>query len=366
MEPMKRPVFLKPGADDFFLKLHREVQEKILGNQTFRTYGIYKAWLLLALYFGCYAGILVFGDDTLLLYVFYSLTGMSMIVLFINSYHDAVHGSLFRKSKNNGHFTILLEVFGSNSWLWQKRHLTLHHPYPNIQHWDIDIKQSDIVRIFPESHWSSYHKYQHIYMWLIYPLYSLNWLYIRDFRDFFSRRDNYVRRMHAIPKTEIVKLIAAKLFNLFYLIGIPLIVLGQPWYLIVSGWLLMHVSGSILGVIPLISTHVDEHAHFPIAANDGAISSSWAIHQMSVTKDFSAESPVANFLFGGFTHHVAHHLFPGVAHTYYPEITKVIRRYAAEYDLPYTNYPFYKAVLSHFKMLKHHGSRQHLFSSTEI
>jgi len=366
MKPLKRPVFSKPGTDDFYPKLHREVQETILVNQTFRKFGIFKAWFLLVLYFCCYAGILFFGDNAALLYLFYVLTGLTMIVLFVNSYHDAVHGSLFHKPTNNNRFTILLELFGSNSWLWQKRHLTLHHPYPNIQHWDIDIKQSDVVRIFPESRWAWFHRYQHIYMWLIYPLYSLNWLYIRDFRDFFGTRDNYVRRMHAIPKIEIAKLVAAKICNLFYLIGIPMLVLHQPWYVIVSAWLAMHIAGSILGVIPLISTHVDEHAHFPMPAQDGAINSSWAVHQMSVTKDFSAESPVANFLFGGFTHHVAHHLFPGVAHTYYPEITKVIRKYAVEYDLPYTNYPFHKAVMSHFKMLKHQGSREHLFSSSEL
>ena len=242
----------------------------------------------------------------------------------------------------------------------------LHHPYPNVQHWDIDIKQSDIVRIFPESRHLDSHRFQHLYMWFIYPLYSLNWLYLRDFKDFFGSDDNYVKRLGAIPRSEVYKLFAAKILNLIFILGIPALVLKQPFHIILAGWLLMHVSASVLGVIALISTHVDEHAQFPSVGPDGKLDMTWAEHQMSVTKDFSTDSALANFLFGGFTHHVAHHLFPGVAHTYYPAITRIIRRYAHEYNLPYTSYPFQEAVLSHFRMLKKNGADENIFQSAEI
>jgi linoleoyl-CoA desaturase len=366
MHNPNRPVFEKPHRDDFFLKLHHEVQETVLQDKSLHRLNIFKALALLAVYFGCYAGILVFGDNTYLLFGFYILTGASMMVLFINAYHDAAHGALFKKPKYNTAFMYVLELFGSNSWLWQKRHLQLHHPYPNVQNWDIDIRQGDIVRIFPNVPRLPLHKYQHIYMWFIYPLYSLNWLYIRDFRDFFGSGDNYVKRVAEIPKAEFVKLLAAKLFNLFYLIGVPLLLLSQPWTTVVLGWLAMHLSASMLGVVALISTHVDEHSHFPGVPEDGNMGTTWAAHQMLVTKDFSTGSRIANFLFGGFTHHVAHHLFPGVAHTYYPHITPIIRRYAAEYGLPYVNYPFHKAVLSHFRLLKSRGSNENILATGEI
>ncbi len=366
MEPLKRPAFKKPGPDDFFIRLHREVQEKVLGDKSYQRRSVAKGLLLLTAYVLSYAGILAFGNHVTLLYFFYMLTGISMMVLFINSYHDAVHGALFSRPGLNRRFTLILELFGSNSWLWQRRHMHLHHPYPNVQHWDIDIKQSDIVRIFPQSPALDLHRYQHIYMWLIYPLYSLNWLYLRDFKDFFGSRDNYVRRLGDIPRIEFVKLFAAKAFNLGYLVAVPMIVLDQPWHVILLGWLLMHISASVLGVIALISTHVDEHAHFPTAPEDGKMDTTWARHQMMVTKDFSTESPLANFLFGGFTHHVAHHLFPGVAHTYYPAITPIIRRYAQENGLPYTSYPFHEAVISHFRLLRKSGMQDNIFQSAEI
>lgn len=338
----------------------------MLGNPKIQRWNVAKSFLLLAAYLVFYACILVFGNHTGLLFLFYVLLGFSMITLFINAFHDAAHGAVFKKKRHNKLFTHVLELFGSNSWLWAKRHLLLHHPYPNVQHWDTDIKQSDMVRIFPESEVLPQHRYQHIYMWFLYPMYTLNWLFIRDFKDFFGSKDNYVKRVVRIPRAEYVKLFVAKAFNLFYLLAIPMLVLDQPAYMIVLAWLAMHVCGSMLGVIALISTHVDEDAVFPLAPPDGKMDRTWAEHQMLVTKDFSADSPLANFLFGGFTHHVAHHLFPHVAHTYYPYITPIIRRYAAEYNLPYTCYPAYKAIKSHFNLLRKSGMAENILQHGEL
>lgn len=363
---MVKPVYKKADFNDFFKKLQKEVQENVLGDHSIQRKNVIKSFALLFLYFLFYSCTLLFGYSIFLLFLFYILLGWSTIVLFINAFHDAAHGAVFKSKRNNHIFMHVLELFGSNSYLWSKRHILLHHPYPNVQNWDTDIKQSDIVRIFPDSPYLNMHKYQHLYMWLIYPFYTLNWLFIRDFKDFFGTKDNYVKRILSIPRKEYIKLFAAKLFNIFYLIIIPALLLNHPWYIIVMAWIAMHISASLLGVIALISTHVDEDAVFPMPPSDGKMSTTWAIHQMTVTKDFSADSRVANFLFGGFTHHVAHHLFPGVAHTYYPRITPIIRRYAAEYNLPYTCYPFYEAIKSHYYLLKKSGKPENILINGEI
>ncbi|WET02080.1 acyl-CoA desaturase [Flavobacterium sp. YJ01] len=367
MEKLKRPVYLKAGTDDFFKKMRLEVNETVLKKSSLYLLNVVKSLGLLAAFFLFYACILIFGNKTSLLFLFYILSGITMIVLFINAFHDAAHGALFKKPKHNQWFLYVLELFGSNHWLWMRRHIGLHHAYPNVPDWDIDIKQSNIIRIFPNSPLFDYHKYQHIYMWFIYPLYSLNWIYIRDFKDFFGKKDNYVKKVvEEIPRKEVYRLFAAKIINLIYLLFIPMIFLNQPWYTVLLAWLSLHMCGSALGVVALVSTHVDEDANFPNTDEDGNLSATWAMHQMIVTKDFSTESKLANFLYGGFTHHVAHHLFPGVGHTYYPYITPIIRRYAKEYDLPYTSYPFYHAVRSHFRMLKNKGVKENILMTGEI
>jgi linoleoyl-CoA desaturase len=367
MKKLKRPVYHKSNSEDFFKTMRQEVQESVLQNSFLYWYNILKSIGLLLFFFLSYAAILIYGKSTPLLFVFYILCGITMIVLFINAFHDAAHSALFRKPTHNRWFMYVLELFGGNHWLWTRRHINLHHAYPNVPDWDVDIKQSDIIRIFPTSPLVSYHKYQHIYMWLIYPFYSLNWIYIRDFKDFFGSKDNYIKKIvEKIPITEVYKFFAAKVLNLFYLLFIPMALLPQPWYIVLIGWLAMHLCGSMLGVVALVSTHVDEDAHFPQADEDGNLSATWAMHQMIVTKDFSTDSQLANFLYGGFTHHVAHHLFPNVGHTYYPYITPIIKRYAEQYDLPYTSYPFYHAVRSHFRMLKSKGLKENILIIGEL
>lgn len=367
MEKFKRPTYLKPDADDFFKRMREEVNEKVLKNESLYRLNVLKSIGLLMVFFLFYGCVLYFGDSLPLLFLFYILSGITMIVLFINAFHDAAHNALFKNPKSNELFTYVLELFGGNRWLWIRRHIHLHHAYPNVPDWDIDIKQSDIIRIFPNSPLYDYHKYQHIYMWFIYPLYSLNWIYIRDFKDFFGRRNNYVKKVvEKIPTVEVYKLFIAKVVNIFCFLFLPMMVLDQPWYLVFSAWLCMHLFGSALGVVALVSTHVDEDAHFPVTDENGCLSSTWVRHQMMVTKDFSPDSTIANFLYGGFTHHVAHHLFPGVGHTYYPYITPIIKRYAEEYDLPYTSYPFYQAVRSHFRMLKNQGVKENIMMTGEL
>lgn len=361
-----RPEFLRAGKNDFFRKLNKEVQETVLKDKKLQYKNIYKAIFLLLLFLCCYCSILLFGNHTFWLFTFYILMGLSMILLFVNSFHDASHGALFFTKKQNRTFCYIVDLFGSNSEIWMQRHLLLHHPYPNIQHWDCDIKQSNVVRIFPNSPRFSFHQYQHIYIWFLYPLYTLIWLFIRDFKDFFGTKDNYLKRVYSIPRIEYFKLFFFKALNLFYMLGIPYLVLNQSFTTILLAWLVMHLCSSLFGVVALISTHVDEDSIFPMAPVDGKMNTTWMEHQMSVTRDFNAGHPLFDFLYGGFTHHVAHHLFPTVGHTYYPKITPIIKKYADENHMPYTSRHALNAIKSHFKLLKNSGQKDSILFSSEL
>ncbi|MVN21965.1 fatty acid desaturase family protein [Mucilaginibacter arboris] len=363
---INKPVFKKAGNDDFLRTLQKEVNEQVLANKSLQQLIVFKSLSLIVLYFLFYSCILIFGNQTPLLFAFYVLTGFTMILVFLNGFHDAAHGAIFKKRKHNNWFTYILELFGSSNFIWKKRHLLLHHPYPNMQNWDIDIKQSDLVRLFPGSTWLNIHRYQHIYMWFLYFFYSLNWIFVRDFKDIFGTRDNYLKRVVTIPKYEAAKLVAVKLFNIFYMIIVPMLVLAQPWYMVLYAFLVMHLSASAFGVMALLSTHVNEDSVFPMSPADGKMDITWSMYQITVTQDFSTESKLANFLFGGFNHHVAHHLFPTVAHTYYPAITPIIRKYAKNYNLPYQAFSLYKALRSHYTLLKNNAQEENLFVTGEL
>ncbi|HMG09252.1 MAG TPA: hypothetical protein VK609_12120 [Mucilaginibacter sp.] len=132
-EKFIKPLFKKAGEDDFFKQLHKEVQTNVLINKNIQLRIIYKSMFFIALYFTFYSCILLFGNRLQLLFLFYILTGLTMILVFFNAFHDAVHGAVFKTRANNEKLTHILELFGSNNYIWKKRHLLLHHPYPNMQ-----------------------------------------------------------------------------------------------------------------------------------------------------------------------------------------------------------------------------------------
>lgn len=366
MGTLHKPVFDKAPKEDIFKVITAEVHELVKTKPGQIRQGVVKACIFLTTYVLSYLLLLLLGNHGWALFLFYALCGLSMFLVFLNGFHDAAHNALFKSSKANRNFCYILDFFGSNNYIWRKRHLLLHHPYPNIAHWDIDVKQSDLARISPSAKWLPVHQYQHIYMWLLYPMYTLNWLYIRDFRDFFGRQDNYLKRVVKIPRIEYVKLFFFKLLNIGLTIILPILLLNQPWALVLLAWFIMHIVASSFGAIALLSTHVDEEAVFPVPDADGHINNTWFGHQLSVTKDFSTDSKLINYLYGGFSLHVAHHLFPGLSHSYYPAITRIIRKYAKANDLPYTNYPFYKAIRSHYRLLKMNGQEHNLFKTGEL
>src|SRR4029079_5107422 len=103
-----------------------------------------------------------------------------------------------------------------------------HHNYPNVNGWDTDIEQSSLARVFPTGRYSRFHRYQHIYLPILYPLYLANWLLVRDFKDFLIRKKT-VRKLIEIPSGEFVKLFLFKALFIFYIVILPKIILGLSW-----------------------------------------------------------------------------------------------------------------------------------------
>jgi linoleoyl-CoA desaturase len=134
-----------------------------------------------------------------------------LVFTFLNTIHDAVHGTIFKSRRANQLFIYLFDLMGANSYIWKVRHVRFHHNYPNVEGWDTVIKQSPLARVFPNGPYAKLHRYQHIYLPLLYLLYLANWLLVRDFKDYFIRKRT-VRRLVNIPKIEYIKLFLFKGF----------------------------------------------------------------------------------------------------------------------------------------------------------
>jgi linoleoyl-CoA desaturase len=113
----------------------------------------------------------------------------------------------------------------------------------------------------------------------------------------------------------------------------------------------MHlILSMVLSFIFFISHHVSETQYSSV--NLGVLKNSWVEQQVASILDFHAESKAANFFFGGFNAHLAHHLFPDVSHIHYPALTSLIRQSLEKHNIRYNSLSFVKAVQSHLRLLK--------------
>ncbi|MCB9245558.1 MAG: acyl-CoA desaturase [Flavobacteriales bacterium] len=282
----------------------------------------------------------------------YSLMGVLAVLIGLNMGHDAAHGSLSKRKFVNQLGLLAFDLVGANAYMWQNRHVHAHHPFPNVIDLDSDIQQTALVRIFPGDSLRSWQRFQHYYMPLLYLFYIPYWLFYRDIRDFFRPSIGAWKSKGHKPG-QIVRLILAKLFFLYYTLVFPLLFAPVSKATILTGFLLMLICASITVSIALISTHVGEHSKFPEPEQSDQFQHSWAAHQVITTTDFATGNFFITQAFGAFNHHAVHHLFPHICHIHYPELTPILEEVAAKYGIPYTcERKWTRSALSHWRLLR--------------
>ncbi|HEX6914763.1 MAG TPA: fatty acid desaturase [Chitinophagaceae bacterium] len=363
-ESAQKPAFAKNNQEQLFRQLKLEVHETVRQLAPHKQLQItLKAILFPALYLGTYITALKFGQNLGVLYGCYLLLGLLLVLNFLNLIHEAVHGTLFRNKRLNNWYVHFFDLMGANSYIWKIRHTRFHHNYPNVMGWDTDFEQSPIARVFPHGPFSAMHKYQHIYLPLIYPLYLLNWLLVRDFKDFFNKKQ-IVWKAVKIPAIEFVKLFFFKAFFLGYTVIVPKHLLNISWATAISAFLVMVFTASVISLLVLLSPHASTESEFPVPDAEGKMPAPWFVHQLSCTNDVVEDNWFTRFFMGCFNYHIAHHLFPSVNHVYYPEITPIIQRFAESNNLPYRQFPLVTSLRNHYLLLKNNAFHENIFEET--
>jgi linoleoyl-CoA desaturase len=358
-----KPVFRKENNHDIFLSLREKVNQIV--NDLYeerKRIVLLKAILFPLLYIGAYIAAIIWAKSPGVFYGCYFLMGLMVMIIFINLIHDAVHHVLFKNNRLNSLFVHFFDVMGANSYAWKIRHTRLHHNYPNVMGWDSDIDQSPLARIFPHGPFSRVHKYQHIYLPFLYCFYLLNWLLVRDFKDYFNKK-RVIWKVTDIPNAEFVKLFFFKAFFLFYMIVIPVLA-GTSWLQAITGFLLMIFTATIFSLLILLSPHANLDHDFPLPDENNNLPESWFMHQINHTNDVVHDNWFIRFFMGSFNYHVAHHLFPFVSHIYYPEITAALKEQAHKNNLPYKSYTLGHTLISHYRLLKKNRMVENIFEET--
>jgi len=312
----------------------------------------FKAAVFLISLFGLYAAIISN------LFTPWAMFGMAVALGMVSSFvgfnvcHDAIHGAFSTNKTVNKVLGAIFYLLGANPYVWSISHNLVHHNFTNIAGHDEDIDIAPgLIRITPEEPVKSIQRFQHFYAFPLYGLASLSWLFRKDFKKFFQKNLGPFENNH--PKIEYFNLFFYKALYIVLFIVLPLIVLDVTWYQFLFGFLALHFAqGLTMGLVFQLA-HVVEGTDFPLPNDSGDIEENWAEHQMRTTANFSTQSPVAAFFLGGLNRQIEHHLFPTVCHIHYPEIGKILKETAAEFNIPYIENPtFIGAMRSHYRILK--------------
>ena len=87
----------------------------------------------------------------------------------------------------------------------------------------------------------------------------------------------------------------------------------------------------------------------------------WGAHQLLTSHNYSIDYWASLHLSGGLNYQIEHHLFPSVHYKYYPDLSKIVRNLAKEYNLPYNySYSFANGIQKHYQLLKYMGNHDDL------
>ena len=355
MVQSKRITFNKNDVPDFYPEVRKRVENYFTSrNISFHANFamVAKTVFILSVFCTCYFLILSDIFSPLIMLLLTCVLGFFTALIGFNIAHDAVHGAYSSNQRLNKILGMFFNLLGTNDYVWKIKHNIIHHTYTNIPEHDTDINQNALIRIKVSQKKFWIHRFQHIYVFLLYPFASLTWVLFNDYENFFQKKIGWYDNSNH-PKKELFRLFLYKILYFAVFLLLPMVSISLPWYYILLGFVVLHLVEGLTLAIVFQLAHVVEEASFPIPEESGKMQYSWAAHQMYTTADFARESRLANFLFGGLNFQIEHHLFPRVCHVHYRKIAPIIKQTAEEFNLPYIeNKTFIGAIRSHIRAMK--------------
>jgi len=357
-KPTEVTIKFPPEEDDFFRDLRAEIRDyfKATGQSIYGNNTMYiKVAVLAMVYLGAYLLPWFLPANSLLVIITYAFLGMWSVFLGVNVGHDAAHHALFKNRRYNNLAMHIFDLLGLSSFNWKNRHVSGHHVFSNIMNYDPDIQQSAVVKIFPQDERRKFHKWQWLYMPFIYAIFIPRWVFYRDFKDvFFEFIGGFKNRPY--PVFQVFKMTFFKVFYVTYLVVLPTIFTEHSLGTMIWALAALMVASSGTIVVVLLTTHMLDDSAFPDPDEFGMMPYSWSKHQMKTTSDYATENVFVTHLFGGFNHHVIHHLFQHVCHVHYPAMTRILIQVAAKHNVTYrTKKRILPAMRSHFRLLYNNG-----------
>lgn len=335
---------VRQRVDDYFVK------SNISRHATWSIY--LKSILLFTFCLLVYCSLILDWFPAISREILWLFLGIGEALFAINVGHDALHGSFSKSARVNRYLGYLgYDLLGLSSFVWKQTHNKEHHTYTNISGVDPDINKPVLLRLSPHDPYYRFHAFQFIYIWFLYSLLTLNWVLFSDYAFMAEHKKE-------VANKDLVIFGLFKLFNLMYMILIPLVFSSMAWWEVGLGYLTAQLIAGIIVSLIFQLAHLVEGLEFPLPNQNGLVESSWGTHEMATTANFSTNSRTMGHLTGGLNFQIEHHLLPHICHVHYYEISPIIKKAAKEFNLSYHERPsLSSAVSSHVRLLKILGKK---------
>jgi linoleoyl-CoA desaturase len=273
-------------------------------------------------------------------------------------FHDGNHASFSTSRTINRLAGYTGDLLGASSWIWKFKHNNLHHGNTNIVGVDADIDQAPFARLAPDQPWHPWHRYQHLYMWILYGFLTLQWFLISDFLDLKNRGINRQRFPRQPRPRDIGVLALGKALHVGWAIALPLVY--HEWWVVLVFYLAISWSVGLLLATMFQLAHCTELAEFPSAGSQRR-GPDFVEYQLRTTVDVHCRTSLGRrsmqWLMGGLDFQVEHHLAPRLPHTAYPLVAERLDRVCADLHVAVRSHATpWQAIRSHGRWLKLMGT----------
>lgn len=355
------PSFSRKESKKFFQTLNNRVNQYFKEHKMSKT-GNWKLYLktviMFALLIAPYVLILSLNINDLYKLILASLTGVGMAGVGMNVMHDGNHGSYSKHPWINKLMGSSIYILAGNVFNWKVQHNVLHHTYTNIKNHDEDLEAGVVLRFSEHSEWKPHHRFQQFYFILLYGLLTIKWAIVSDFIKLSRYQKNNLSYLNSKShSTQWIGLIISKIIYFSIWIVLPIFVFNIVWWKVLIGFFVMHYTAGLILSLVFQLAHIIEDTDMPLPDyKSGSMKNSWAVHQLKTTVNFSTKNRIVNWFTGGLNHQIEHHIFPHISHVHYTKISKIVKKTAQEFNLPYNEYKTTRSALfSHFKYLKQMG-----------
>jgi linoleoyl-CoA desaturase len=319
---------------------------------------VIKTIFMLSLYLTPFIFILLVDFSFPIYILLWVIMGVGMAGVGLSVMHDANHGAYSKNETVNMIIGKVMVLLGGSDVNWRIQHNVLHHTYTNVTDMDEDIKPpAFILRFSPHAKRNKLHRFQHIYAWFFYGLMTMMWSTSKDFQQAIRyKKKGLIETQKITFEYHLTSIIISKIFYYLAFFLLPLLLSPSPWYWLILGWMSMQFTCGLILAMIFQPAHVVPSSDYPLPDASGNVDADWAVNQLYNTANFAQKDPIFTWYVGGLNYQVEHHLFPNICHVHYPNISKIVKETAEEFNLPYHSYKsFISALMGHSRMLYNLG-----------